>query len=103
MKQLDAYGDYVVQDEYEDEIQDVDHNDLLDQRPKDSLVWFANYGIEVVGISGSTSQYISPDSVLFELVKALHENKNQIIDEVLIGLNLCTYSVKAVSPNIDGD
>lgn len=103
MKQLDIYGDYSIEEDYESEVEVTDHHDLLDRRPDDSLVWFANFGVEVVGLSGESSQYISPDSVLFELVKALHESKDETVDQMLTKLNLATYSVKAENPDIDGD
>lgn len=103
MKELDIYGDHLIEEDYGDIVEEVDHSDLMDLRPSNCLIWFANYGVEVVGLTGDGSQYISPDSVMFELVKALHENRNLVVDQILTQLNLNTYSVKAMSPDSDGE
>lgn len=85
------YEDDVM--DFDDEIVEVDASNLMDQIPSDSLVWFANFGVEAVGIRGDSNAFSSPDAVLFELLKAMHHCRNLQVQNILDRMNLDIYLI----------
>ncbi len=90
-KQLDLFGDYLVEDMYDELLEDVATEDLLDNLPSNSITWFANLGEEIVGFS--SDEMYSPQQYMFELIKLMHFNKDMKIYEALDAMRATTYFI----------
>lgn len=99
--QLDLFGDYLVEDEYDVAMTFTATEDLLSHLPDDSVIWFANEGEEVIGINSPVGY--SPNALMFTLLKTMRLNQQLTVDELMRMLSIDIYHITAAPENEDND
>lgn len=99
-KQLDLFGDYLIEDEYDCLLEETTTEDLLSLIPDNSIIWFANLGEEIVGFSSEIDY--PPQEFMFTLIKYMNSNKDRKVYEILDDLKASIYIVQS-EENADVD
>lgn len=99
-KQLDLFGDYLIEDEYDCLLEETTTEDLLSLIPDNSIIWFANLGEEIVGFSSEIDY--PPQGFMFALIKHMNSNKDRKVYEILDDLKASIYIVQS-EENADVD
>lgn len=99
-KQLDLFGDYLIEDEYDVLLEETTTEDLLSLIPDNSIIWFANLGEEIVGFSSEIDY--PPQGFMFTLIKYMNSNKDRKVYEILDDLKASIYIVQS-EENVDVD
>lgn len=99
-KQLDLFGDYLIEDDYDGLLEETTTEDLLSLIPDNSIIWFANLGEEIVGFSSEIDY--PPQVFMFTLIKYMNSNKDRKVYEILDDLKASIYIVQS-EENADVD
>jgi hypothetical protein len=99
-KQLDLFGDYLIEDDYDALLEETTTEDLLSLIPDNSIIWFANLGEEIVGFSSEIDY--PPQGFMFALIKHMNSNKDRKVYEILDDLKASIYIVQS-EENADVD
>ncbi len=99
-KQLDLFGDYLIEDDYDGLLEETTTEDLLSLIPDNSIIWFANLGEEIVGFSSEIDY--PPQGFMFALIKHMNSNKDRKVYEILDDLKASIYIVQS-EENADVD